>query len=114
MNDPLCFAQLQPVSLLSFPGAANQLSDPARLSRIRPDLRIYLFSRSEDPVGQQLDGVQLLIERYRDAGVQNISWDFYPGGRHEMLNETNRAEVVSKLLGWVHAVSERNAPGEHA
>jgi len=27
----------------------------------------------------------------------------YPGGRHEMLNETNRAEVVADLLAWLQA-----------
>jgi alpha-beta hydrolase superfamily lysophospholipase len=25
----------------------------------------------------------------------------YPGGRHEMFNETNRAEVVTDLLEWL-------------
>jgi alpha-beta hydrolase superfamily lysophospholipase len=24
----------------------------------------------------------------------------YPGARHEILNETNRAEVVADLLAW--------------
>jgi hypothetical protein len=28
---------------------------------------IYLFSGNEDPVYQQVEGVQLLIERYRQA-----------------------------------------------
>jgi hypothetical protein len=32
--------------------------------------------------------------------------DFYPGGRHEMLNETNREEVRARLLGWIYAVLE--------
>ena len=26
----------------------------------------------------------------------------YPGGRHEMLNETNRAEVYNDILGWIN------------
>jgi alpha-beta hydrolase superfamily lysophospholipase len=49
-----------------------------------------LFSGSEDPVGQQLRGLHKLIARYRDAGLSDIAFDFYPGGRHEMLNEINR------------------------
>jgi Glucodextranase, domain N len=32
------------------------------------------------------------------AGVYDISYDFYPGGRHEMLNEINRGEVRTRLL----------------
>jgi alpha-beta hydrolase superfamily lysophospholipase len=99
--DPLCFAQLQPRSFASFLAAAPKLSDPANLGKIRPDLPVYLFSGSEDPVGQQLEGVRLLIERYRKSGIHNISHDFYAAGRHEMLNEINREEVRAHLLTWI-------------
>ena len=58
------------------------------------------------PVGQQLHGVRVLIERYQSAGVTGISHDFYPGGRHEMLNETNRDEVRTRLIGWISSVLE--------
>jgi hypothetical protein len=60
------------------PWAASQLADPVRLRHIRADLPIYLFSGSEDPVGQQLERVRVLIERYRNAGIRNISYDFIP------------------------------------
>jgi alpha-beta hydrolase superfamily lysophospholipase len=104
MNDPLCFPQLQPASFASFLRAAPRLSDPANLGQIRPDLPIYVFSGGADPVGQQLGGVEILIERYRQAGLQDISHDFYTGGRHEMLNEINRVEVVQNLLDWISRV----------
>jgi alpha-beta hydrolase superfamily lysophospholipase len=104
INDPLCFAELQPAALASFLAAAPRLSDPIRLRKIRQDLPICLFSGSEDPVGQQLKGVELLTERYHDAGIYDISKDFYLGGRHEMLNEINRDEVRARLLGWISAV----------
>ena len=101
MNDPLCFGWLQPESNASFFAAAPELADPARLRQIRKDLPIYVFSGSEDPVGQQLAGVSILIERYRAAGVRNVRHDFYEGGRHEMLNEINRDEVRANLLRWI-------------
>jgi alpha-beta hydrolase superfamily lysophospholipase len=104
--DPLCFAELQPAAYASFLAAAPRLSDPVSLRKIRDDLPIYLFSGGEDPVGQQLKGVQILIKRYHKAGVYGISHDFYPGGRHEMLNEINRDEVRARLLGWISTVLE--------
>jgi alpha-beta hydrolase superfamily lysophospholipase len=107
INDPLCFAALQPAAYASFLAAAPRLSDPVSLGKIRDDLPIYLFSGSEDPVGQQLEGVRVLIERYRKAGIHDVSHHFYPGGRHEMLNEINRGEVRAHLLGWIFAVLER-------
>ena len=101
MSDPLCFAQLQSASLASFLAAAPRLSDPINLGKIRADLPVYLFSGSEDPVGQQLEGVETLIARYCHAGIRDISCDLYPGGRHEMLNEINRHEVLANLLSWI-------------
>ncbi|HKA43635.1 MAG TPA: alpha/beta hydrolase [Burkholderiales bacterium] len=110
-NDPLCFAELLPPAFASFLGAVRRLSDPDSLCRIRKDLPIYLFSGSDDPVGQQLEGVRTQIERYRRAGIRDVSHDFYPGGRHEMLNETNRSEVRARLLGWISAVLEKTGTG---
>jgi alpha-beta hydrolase superfamily lysophospholipase len=104
MNDPLCFGWLQPAANESLFAASPHLADPLRLRQIRKDLPIYLFSGSEDPVGQQLEGVCTLIERYRAAGISDISNDFYPGGRHEMLNEINRDEVHANLLRWISGV----------
>lgn len=104
LHDPLCFPILQPASVESFLGAAADLADPANFLQIRSDLPIDLFSGSEDPVGQHLKGVNVLINRYREAGIRDISHDFYPGGRHEMLNEINRAEVRANLLCWISSV----------
>ena len=66
-----------------------------------------MFSGSEDPVGQQLRGLHKLIDRYRDAGLRDISFDFYPGGRHEMLNEFDRGRVQTRLLGWISRTLEK-------
>jgi len=107
MADPYCFEDLQPDSLVSFLGAAPRLYDPAALRKIRRDLPIYLFSGSEDPVGQHLQGLHKLIGRYRDAGLRDIAFDFYPGGRHEMLNEINRRQVQTRLLGWISRALEK-------
>jgi hypothetical protein len=107
LDDPLCFAELKPAALASFLAAAPRLADPVNLQRIRDDLPIYVFSGSDDPVGQELLGVQALIERFREAGIHDIAHDFYSGGRHEMLNEINRAEVRARLLGWISAELDR-------
>jgi len=106
-NDPLCFAELQPASFASFLAASAHLSDPLQLAKIREDLPVYLISGSEDPVGQQLEGVHQLIHRYEDAGLYDISRDFYEGGRHEMLNEINRDEVRARLLMWIGPILEK-------
>jgi alpha-beta hydrolase superfamily lysophospholipase len=45
-----------------------------------------------------------LVERYKTAGIKDVATDFYAGGRHEMLNETNRDEVVANLRNWIERV----------
>ena len=107
MADRFCFADLSPGSLASLLRTAPHLCDPAALRKIRSDLPIYLFSGSEDPVGQQLRGLRMLIGRYSDAGLRDIAFDFYPGGRHEMLNEVNRRYVHTRLLGWISQTLEK-------
>ena len=42
----------------SFFAVASQLADPACLREIRSDLPVDVFSGSEDPVGQQIEGVR--------------------------------------------------------
>jgi alpha-beta hydrolase superfamily lysophospholipase len=109
LNDPRCFGWLKPAASASFFAAAPQLADPVRLRQIREDLPIYVFSGAEDPVGLKLEGVQILTDRYRAAGIQDIDHDYYPGGRHEMLNEINRDEVRANLLHWMCEVVARKS-----
>ena len=104
IRDRLCFPSLQPRSMESFVGAGARLADAHEIGKVRKDLPIYLFSGSDDPVGQRLDGVNLLIRRYRSAGIASIEHDFYPGGRHEMLHEINRGEVSARLTAWMARV----------
>jgi hypothetical protein len=104
MNDPLCFPTLQPKSTESFLAASARLADTDALSKIRSGLPMYLFSGSEDPVGQQLEGVRTLIKRYRKAGVRTISYDLFESGPHEMLNELNRGQVRTNIMVWLSSV----------
>ena len=45
-----------------------------------------------------------LYDRYREAGVRDVTVALYPGARHETLNETNRDEVTADLLAWLDRV----------
>jgi len=50
------------------------------------------------------DRARVLIDRYRSAGLTSIAKDFYSGGRHEMLHEINRRDVITNLLVWMSGV----------
>ena len=104
MADPLCFPFLEPASMESFVEAFPRLSDPKEIRNVRQSLPIYVVAGSDDPVGQRLEGVRVLLERYRSAGLGSLTQDFYAGGRHEMFHETNRSEVFTNLLVWLSGI----------
>lgn len=64
------------------------------MGKIPKDLPIFLFSGEKDPVGSNTKSVLNLIGLYKALQIKNISYKFYKDGRHEMLNEINRDEVM--------------------
>jgi hypothetical protein len=45
--------------------------------------------------------VRLAFLRSVLAGLQRVTYRFYPEGRHELFNETNRNQVTRELLAWL-------------
>ena len=81
--------------------------DPARLAGIRPELPIYLLSGDADPLAGGGALIELVADRYRQAGVKDVTVALYPGARHEVFNETNRDEITADLVTWLARVTQR-------
>ncbi|MFH2112904.1 MAG: alpha/beta hydrolase [Spirochaetota bacterium] len=75
--------------------------DPGTIAKIPKNLPVYIFAGDTDPVGAAIGGVEKLASSYRSAGMGKVETRLYPGGRHEMLNETNRDEVIRDLVAWM-------------
>jgi alpha-beta hydrolase superfamily lysophospholipase len=71
------------------------------VKKIETDLPFFFFSGEHDPVGNQTKGVIGVIQQYKKHGIKNIDYMFYKDGRHEMLNETNRKEVINHIIQWL-------------
>ena len=82
---------------------ARAATDPERLAGIRKDLPVYVTVGEMDPVGGGLVLVDALVDRYRAAGLTDITVRVWPGARHEVFNETNRFEVVVDLVDWLES-----------
>lgn len=83
---------------------ARRLADPEQVAAIRSDLPLYLAVGESDPVNGGLSLLTPLTERYKSAGLGDVVVRTYPGARHEILNETNRAEVIADLSAWLDRV----------
>ena len=69
------------------------------------ELPMLIFSGSEDPVGNYGQGPTRVASSYRESGLRDVRLKIYEGGRHEMLNETNKEEVWNDLLKWLDEIS---------
>jgi alpha-beta hydrolase superfamily lysophospholipase len=85
-------------------GGARRLADPAQLAVMRADLPVYIAAGEADPVNGGLALLTPLTDRYKAAGLTDVTVRIYPGARHEILNETNRAEVIAALTSWLDRV----------
>lgn len=95
--DPLCFS----ADILKLFGLADSLrfyGTPAH--GLAEDVPILIVSGSDDPLSRG-DGLQKLAEAYRARGVRNVTLRVYPEARHELLNETNRAEATADIIAWI-------------
>lgn len=101
--DPLCGFDLPDETVPALFGEAGTLADPTALAGIRPGLPLLVASGSDDPLAGGGQLVEVLGQRYRDAGLLDVTVTLYEGARHEILNETNRDEVTADVLAWVDA-----------
>jgi alpha-beta hydrolase superfamily lysophospholipase len=116
--DPLCGFDLTVQGWIDLMGGLIAIDDPALQRRVPKNLPVYLFAGERDPVGGMGKGPRALLAAYKRAGLSRVSLKLYDGGRHEMLNEINRDQVVADLIAWLDAniaqASAGRSPDQHA
>jgi alpha-beta hydrolase superfamily lysophospholipase len=79
----------------------REIRDINKIDKVNKNLPIYIFSGDKDPVGKFGKGIVKLYENYKSVGVKDVEYKLYSGGRHEMLNEINKDEVMKDTLKWI-------------
>ena len=79
--------------------ALNKKVNTAKIPKALP---IYFISGEKDPVGNNTKGVLATYQAFRDAGIKDVSYKFYPDARHEILNEINKQEVFTDVVTWLN------------
>ena len=75
------------------------------IARIPENLPVLFIAGKEDPVGSYSKTVKSLYDLYKKRGLKNAGLKLYEGSRHELFNETNRAEVISDVLKLLESLS---------
>ena len=101
VDDPWCGFAFSNQLVADFFKGLVELWRPENEARIPKDLPLLIFSGALDPVGGNTEGVKELVRRYQALSIRNIELIFYPGARHEALNETNRDQVQQDIVRWL-------------
>jgi alpha-beta hydrolase superfamily lysophospholipase len=98
--DPLSGFDVPPETMGALFSSAARTANPAG---VRSDLPLLLVSGSADPLAGGGALIELVAQRYRDAGVMDVTMAVYPDARHEVFNETNRDEITRRVIDWLAA-----------
>jgi alpha-beta hydrolase superfamily lysophospholipase len=99
--DPRCGFGIDTAAAKAMFAGARRLADPGEVGRMRPDLPVYIAVGELDPVNGGLTLLTPLTDRYQAAGLRDVEVRTYPDARHEILNETNRGEVIGGVIAWL-------------
>jgi alpha-beta hydrolase superfamily lysophospholipase len=99
--DPLCGFICSAQFFYYFFKGIQAAFDVKNIRSIPLNIPVYAFAGDKDPVGLNGKGFLKLISNWKGTGVKDISYKLYAGGRHEMMNETNRVEVLRDLVQWM-------------
>lgn len=77
------------------------ITDSANIAKMNKELPVLFISGWADPVGEHGKGVKRAYKAFCDAGMKHVHIKLYPGDRHELLNEVNKAEVMNDILNWI-------------
>ncbi|MEV4862921.1 alpha/beta hydrolase [Streptomyces ossamyceticus] len=112
LADPMCGFSLDAQGMADIALASASLARPRG---IPADLPVCVLVGDHDPLNADLSLSNLLVERYGEAGLTEVTYLIYPAARHELFHETNRQEIVSDLLAWLNSAlaPSVSAPGRH-
>lgn len=100
LADPQCTFLFTDRAAYDFANLLDEVSGAQWANRLPKDKPYLLVSGAMDPVGNFGEGVKEVYGWMRDAGT-DVQMKLYDGARHEILNETNRAEVMEDILQWI-------------
>ncbi|OPZ90213.1 MAG: Phospholipase YtpA [Firmicutes bacterium ADurb.Bin419] len=101
LNDPLYRIHCSNNLFLEMFNGLRAIQNQKCISKIPKDLPILLISGDKDPVGHWGRDIPELSKQYKSFGIKKVQHKLYPGARHELINETNKDEVIHDIINWL-------------
>lgn len=101
--DPLCSFMPTAGMFRDMMEGLKYIARKSNLKKMDPATPVLFISGDRDPVGRNGETVMKVVDFFHSVGCEDTLVHLYPGGRHEMLNETNREEVYADVLSWLES-----------
>ncbi|MDL2235095.1 alpha/beta hydrolase [Christensenellaceae bacterium OttesenSCG-928-L17] len=105
--DPLCGFVFTAEAMRDLLKLMGEVSSEEWAQKV-PRIPIYVFSGAKDPVGGNGKGVRQVVKWLEDAG-HTVSCKLYEEGRHEMLNERNKDQVMEDILHFIKTTDTKRS-----
>lgn len=86
----------------------QEIHKPELMQQLDVNKSVFIISGDQDPVGHFGIGIKKLTDLYHYLGLQDVEVKLYEGGRHEVLHEINREEVMENIIDWLHRHLDRD------
>ena len=101
--DPLCSFRFTVNAYYHMFGGMLNMEKKESVFMIPKTLPILMAAGTEDPVGGYGKGVRKIYEKYKEAGIRDVTLQLYAGDRHELLNEKDRQQVYHDMSEWLES-----------
>ena len=102
--DPLCGGICSISFYKNLTCGMARMGKRALTRNVSKALPIYIQGGSMDPVSDMGKGLYALRDQYTALGLSRVELSVYEGARHEIFNETNRAEVYRNTLAFIESL----------
>ena len=100
-QDPMCNFSFTANGFQTLMKLIWNLHDVEKLKKMPRQLPVFFVAGEEDPVGDYGRAVKQVYESFLQLGMERVQMKLYPGDRHEILHETDRAEVYADIYRWI-------------
>ncbi len=100
-KDPWCRFMPSVELIRQMLGSMRHMDSPRNYRQIRRDIPLLLISGDGDPAGNFGKGVALVCQRLQAAGCADVTLRLYPGARHEVVSDPDKAQVYADILAWL-------------
>jgi alpha-beta hydrolase superfamily lysophospholipase len=102
LSDPSCGIPCTNNFFYELLKGLKELQRTKNVSKTPKNTSILLVSGDKDPVGHWGKDVLALAKHYKKLGIKDVKCRLFKDGRHEVINEINRDEVINYVITWMN------------